>query len=306
MSPRITVVVCTYNRANTLFYALKSLAKQNADETLYEVLVVNNNSTDHTEEVARLFTLKFCNFRMVTEYLQGLSHARNRGYEEAKADWVAYIDDDARAMEDYVERILADIEKYDFDCFGGVYLPIYLFDKPKWFRDEYASSSGKTVGFGVLTHGFLDGSVFCIKKSILSMVGGFSTLLGMKGKMIGYGEETNLQIKLRQKGYVIGFDPELRISHIVDEKKLFVSWFLKSSYNLGKSQWIINNEQSNISKLGRIFGSILYYGFINPIIISKRLMNKNYYFENYLIETLAPLSAELGKFIEGFKIIRRI
>ena len=105
-APMITVVVCTYNRANLLFYTLKSLATQIVDKSVYQVLVVNNNSNDKTEEVVNIFISRFSNFRIINEYSQGLSHARNRGYKESLTQWVVYMDDDARAPENYIQRIL--------------------------------------------------------------------------------------------------------------------------------------------------------------------------------------------------------
>ena len=102
---KISVIVCTYNRAYLLKNCLRSLVDQLVETSTFEVIIVNNNATDDTEEVAKSFTEKYPNFRYIIEPNQGLSNARNRGYKEAKGEYVAYIDDDARAYTDWVENI---------------------------------------------------------------------------------------------------------------------------------------------------------------------------------------------------------
>ncbi len=86
----------------------------------------------------------------MTEFAQGLSHARNRGYREAQAAWVAYMDDDAKAYPDFVERILYITDQYPFDAVGGMFLPWYKYGKPKWFRDTYASNGRLLDQVGIL------------------------------------------------------------------------------------------------------------------------------------------------------------
>ncbi len=83
MSTFISVVVCTFNRANMLATILQSLCEQSIETSEYEVVVVDNNSTDDTREVVDEFHRCFSNIRYCSESKQGLSHARNRGWREA-------------------------------------------------------------------------------------------------------------------------------------------------------------------------------------------------------------------------------
>jgi glucosyl-dolichyl phosphate glucuronosyltransferase len=75
---------------------------QNFNSKLYEVLVVNNNSTDDTQKVLEKYVEKHDNYKCVIEKNQGLSFARNRAYKEANGEWIAYIDDDAYGKKDYM------------------------------------------------------------------------------------------------------------------------------------------------------------------------------------------------------------
>src|SRR5688572_12728930 len=95
----VTVVVCTFNRADMLRNALISLLKLETEAQFrFEVLVVDNNSTDHTAEVvAQLAQDASAPLRYVREVRQGHASARNRGIQEARGDWIASFDDDQLA-----------------------------------------------------------------------------------------------------------------------------------------------------------------------------------------------------------------
>ena len=96
--PRITVAVCTYNRAGLLEECLESLVNQTADANTFEVIVVNNGSTDQTQQVAQQFTRQHSTFHVVIENKPGLSHARNLAFRNARSNWISYIDDDTKAF----------------------------------------------------------------------------------------------------------------------------------------------------------------------------------------------------------------
>src|SRR5690349_3554566 len=93
---RVTVVVCTFNRASLLIGCLSRLAEQAGPQTASEVLVVDNNSSDNTTESVKPFCERYAWFRLAVENKQGLAQARNRGWQEARGEYVAFIDDDAR------------------------------------------------------------------------------------------------------------------------------------------------------------------------------------------------------------------
>ena len=132
---------------------------------------------------------------------QGLSYAKNAGMNETKTEWIVYLDDDAKVPTDFIKKALNIIEKSDYVCFGGVYLPWYKYGKPKWYLDNYASNKDKLLKLGTLEEDFIAGGIMAIRKDILLQQGGFATNIGMSGTSIAYGEETQLQIQLREKGY---------------------------------------------------------------------------------------------------------
>jgi glycosyltransferase involved in cell wall biosynthesis len=207
VNPVITVIICTYNRAYLLTETLPTIFQQNISNDRFQVLIVNNNSTDNTAEILDGFTNKYNNLLVIEEKTQGLGYAKNTGMDAATTDWIVYLDDDAKVPNDFVKKALNNINNDNFQCFGGVYLPWYKYGKPKWFHDKYASNKGKLCEFTTLKEDFISGGIMAIKKTVLHKFGGFPTNLGMRGNQIAYGEETLLQIRMRKSGMEIGYDP---------------------------------------------------------------------------------------------------
>ena len=303
IKPIVTIVICTYNRAELLSDALDSLTKQSADISLFSILIVNNNSSDNTQEVAQEFVQNNSNSRLVTESQQGLSYARNRGYLEAECEWVAYMDDDACAFNNFIERMIYVIENYNFDCFGGIFLPWYKYGKPAWFKDAYGTSRYILNRTGVLERGFVSGGNIVIKKSVLKKLCGFDTNIGMSGKKVSYGEETQLQVRMRKLGYTIGFDPALKIDHLVNTYKQTPFWYIKSSYASGRDYWITQQLDPTWPILIRMFlgaskNLIKEFAYKTP-----KLIKKNYYIQNWLIDTFRHFSYTIGCIHMGINTI---
>jgi glycosyltransferase involved in cell wall biosynthesis len=119
-APDVSVVVCTYNRADFLRQTLASLLQQTLKSKCYEIIVVDDGSSDHTaeavEDVRRGARI---DIRYIRQANSGIGNARNRGYREARAPWVAYIDDDELASEHWLSELLDTAEATSADCVGG-------------------------------------------------------------------------------------------------------------------------------------------------------------------------------------------
>lgn len=116
-----TIILCTYNRAHWLGDALRSLLKlRTAEGRDYEILVVDNASTDNTPDVvAEIASEAPVPVRCVRETRQGLSAARNRGIAEARGEWLAFFDDDERAVEEWLLELRATIDAKNVRAAGG-------------------------------------------------------------------------------------------------------------------------------------------------------------------------------------------
>ncbi|MFC1527585.1 glycosyltransferase family 2 protein [Candidatus Neomarinimicrobiota bacterium] len=303
MNPELTIIICTFNRGHLLSETLPFLFQQNVSEDNYHVLIVDNNSTDNTSEIINGFKKRYDNLSVINEYNQGLAYARNAGMNVATTDWIVYLDDDAKIPKDFVKRAINNIHNHNHKCFGGVYLPWYKYGKPKWFHDKFASNSGKLSEFNTLKGDFISGGIMAIKKSVLNKFGGFPTNLGMSGKHVAYGEETLLQIRMRNSGIEIGYDPNWVIYHLVNRYKLSPWWFIKSGFVSGRDSWLIFEESVSIKKIIiYLFRSIKLF-FVNFFKFTPRLIRKDYKWQNWLIDTLRPIVLKFGQIYGGVKLL---
>lgn len=282
---KLSVVVCTYNRGDLLEHCLNSLVTQKASVEDFEIIVVNNNSTDNTEALVQPYVDNHTNFRLILEMNQGLSHARNRGYKEAKSDWIAYIDDDAKAHPNFVSRAISTYEQNDFQFFGGRDLLWYRFGKPYWYKDKYEILPLDYSEVSTLkSNDFARGCVMVISRKLLFDYDGFSTKLGMNGDTVAYGEETDLQLRYRNDGGVIGYDPELKVDHLVADYKMTLEWYFTSRFALGRDRV---EMLPKVRKSGYLFFTLLLLFArtgLNLIIHSPKLLSSKYYIQNWLVD----------------------
>lgn len=234
MTIGISVIICTYNRAGIVAQALDSLVKQTYPGDCFEVLVVDNNSTDATAHVVASYSSQIKNLRYLLEPRQGLSHARNRGWREARGAYVAYIDDDCVTVPEWLAALACVIEQRRSAILGGPALALYNSPRPHWYRDSYGSQD-LADSAGPLQQGFLHGMNIVFRHDILEQLGGFDPSYGMRGTAIGYGEDILPQIKLRQllPSEEIYFDPQLLVYHLVRPEKMTMGWMVYQRFTNG-------------------------------------------------------------------------
>jgi glycosyltransferase involved in cell wall biosynthesis len=293
--PHISVIICTYNREDIILETLPAIAEQTVDPSTYEILIINNNSTDNTETVIKNFQSIYSNIRIHNENQLGLSHARNTGFKNAKYNWIVYIDDDAKANKNFIEQLGSTIQNYNFDCIGGLYLPWHKYPKPKWFLDRYGSNGLLRSDIGSVEDKYLSGGVLAINKPIIESLGGFSHSLGMSGAKIAYGEEIHLQNKLRSKGYKIGFDPDLIVYHLVAKYKLHPLWYLRRGYAEGRDYWKINSITPSFTVSVKVFIRIFIDLVYKLIQFSPKLFQKSYFIQNWVIDVFTQSFIRIGQ-----------
>ncbi len=284
----ISIAVCTYNRTDVLPKCLESLANQTADKELFEVLIINNNSTDNTKEISSEFCEKHSNFRYVFEKKQGLSHARNRAIEEAKGKYLAYIDDDAIADKEWVKSILDCFNQTDADVVGG---PVFHFvnaEKQPIFYNKKAFSFNpgnerKRMTPPGFDFGFLGGNT-CFKRSLFNEFGKYLTELGMLGGKQRMGEDSEMGYRLLKAGKVFYYEPKMKIDHQLRLKNVTLKGILKRSYDTGiEIGRMIKNDIQIQKKLKKTAAPFVYafeflflfpfYWIKGPWFFAKKLGN---------------------------------
>jgi len=255
-----SIIVCTYNRADSLrgtLYALRSL--DSPSEWNWEVIVVDNNSSDHTRSVVETAQANWPGLRYEFEQEQGLSHARNQGVQCAKGEIILFTDDDVLPETDWLETTLAGMEKYQADACGGSIAPIWEVPPPAWLtarfygflavrtdcEDDYVIETPSQAPFG---------ANMAFRRSVFDKVGLFDTGRGRKGKSLASGEDGEMFERILAAGLTAVFLGKSRVRHKVEAFRLtkpyMRRWRTQSSRNIALSRGVPGDR--------RIFNIPLY------------------------------------------------
>lgn len=232
---KISVVVCTYNRSNLLDIALSTLCQQMLDKSLWELIVIDNNSSDNTRWVADHYCSTYPNVRYFIEKEQGLSHARNRGWKEALGKYVGYCDDDCKLPEQWLSQAAGIIDSLNPDIFGGSSKAFYLTPKPEWYRDSYVAWDRGPTPRRLQGREYLVGNNIFFKRELLESVGGFDTSLGMSGNRLGYNEEIEIVYRAQEQcsDLMVYYDPNLAVYHLARPEQMTLKWCVINAFVLG-------------------------------------------------------------------------
>lgn len=225
--PVVSVILCTYNRAGLLREALRALAGQVAGTPPYEIIVVDNNSTDETRAVVRAFTGASTLVRYEFEPEQGLSAARNHGIAAARADLIAFTDDDVRVAPDWVRTIAALFASHEeIDLAGGRVVPDWEAPPPAWLERtgvaplalvDYGDGPRRIGGTNPLC---LVGANLAVRRQVFERVGPFSTAVQRVEHSIGSTEDHELELRAFAAGCTALYDPRLIVTARVPRDRL--------------------------------------------------------------------------------------
>jgi glycosyltransferase involved in cell wall biosynthesis len=239
----ISLIICCYNSSWVIRETLEYLFSQRFTKDIsWEIIVVNNVSTDNTESVVReVFAnqkaVQNCGLKIVFEEKPGLIHARDRGIAESQYEYLLYCDDDNFLSENYLQGIF-DIMESDTNigaCGGKGVALIRDCERPQWF-DKY--ESGYAIGSQVLS-GEIDrlyGAGICIRKSALIKLRSIvpeSILTGRKGDILLSGDDTELTLSLRLLGYSLYATDDISFQHLLPAKRLTIEYLAKMNYGFG-------------------------------------------------------------------------
>ena len=241
---KLSIVICSYNRAKYIGDALDSLYNQTSSLSEFEVLLVDNNSTDGTPGIYKTWREQHPdgNFQYLSEHRQGASFARNTGATHAKTEWLCFMDDDAVAFPDFVANIIKHtLEKPTIVGFGGKIIPKYIPKKPVWMS-YYVSSLVGNFDYSQVPCAFKKGkypleSNMIIKKSVFDQIGGFNTTLpGVVGTLRIGGEGKELFFKVIGLGEEIYYDPNIIVYHVVETSKLTKEYLYRVASGIGRGE----------------------------------------------------------------------
>ena len=273
--PLVTILICTYNRASLLGETLDSLAAMETNPgRTWDVLVVDNNSTDDTAEVVSCRQSTYpVPLRYLSEAKQGKSYALNTGLAATHAEFVLFTDDDvrvdARWLETAIEPMIAD---HGIDYTGGPVQPIWEQPPPHWLEENFSELTGAIaiVDYGQAPFVFEDqgripiGANMAIRRSILDVAGGFDPDLGRRGTTLLGQEQAEFFCRTRNHGIRGLYVPDMVIHHHVPRRRLSRRYFRRWWWWKGISRARLHqlhpqtNDGVNVHNVRRLAGVPLF------------------------------------------------
>jgi glycosyltransferase involved in cell wall biosynthesis len=262
---KITVILCTHNRCRSLAKALQSVAlSQLPDSVEWEVLVVDNNSSDQTREVTEAYCRQYPErFRYLFEPQPGKSYALNSGIREARGEILAFMDDDVTVEPTWLQNLTSNLHDNQWAGAGGRILPEQSFSPPRWLALHGPFSMG-----GVLAlfdrgdePGEIDwapyGTNMAFRRAMFEKFGGFRTDLGpIPGSQIR-NEDTEFGYRVMKAGELLRWEPSAVVYHEVAQHRLHKKYFLEWWFDYGRAEIRVKIKRPDVLGIPRHYISIL-------------------------------------------------
>ena len=250
----VTVIICTRNRASQLCNVLDSFVAMDKPSEDWEMLLVDNGSSDNTQEVINSYKDKLP-IRSVIEETPGLSNARNTGVKNATGEYICWTDDDVKVDAKWLVGYVEAFKKYpDAVVFGGVVEPIPEAELPNWWNDNYTTLEGvlakRDLGQDFIPLSIVDnkipyGANFAVKTSEQNKFK-YDKNLGVSPNFKRLGEETDVIIKILENCGGGIWNPNSKVYHYIPASRLSLKYLSVYYQSLGETVAYLN-----------------YYGFKN-------------------------------------------
>jgi O-antigen biosynthesis protein len=281
--PRVSVVVCSYNAERTMEACLRSLEHLNYPD--YEVIVVNDGSTDATLSIAERYP--YC--RIISQPNKGLSVARNVGAKAATGEIVAYTDSDCVADPDWLAYLVAKMEQAQLVACGGPNFPP---------PEDSLVPAAVAVSPGGPTHVLISDEVaehiagcnMAFRKEVLLDLGGFDPLYRAAG------DDVDICWRFQDAGHTIGFSPAAVVWHF---RRNTVKAYIGQQRGYGKAEALVYGKHpfrfnlfGQARWLGRIYGDLSA-----ALLLSRRPVIYSGVFGRGLFQTLYEPPSSLAAFL---------
>lgn len=245
---KASVIICTYNRAKLLENSIYSVQGQDLVNKEFEIVVVDNNSTDETRAVVeKMVNASPVMIKYVFEKHQGLSIARNTGISNASGEIIVFTDDDIEAEKSWLRELISVFDDTEVFAAGGPIRPIWLIEKPAWLTEKWYSYLTINEFESAREKGEFNGDNECpwganmaFRREVFDLIGMFPTDLGRVDKLLLSNEEVHLFKKIKESGKRIKFAIGAIVYHKITPEKLKKLWFYHRTYWQGRSDAIID------------------------------------------------------------------
>lgn len=251
----ISVIIPTRNRCALLKKCLESLTNQSYSTDSFEVLVIDNGSTDDTRSVVHEFSLQIQHLRYSHVEKPGLHEGRHAGLKLSEGEILVFADDDIQALPTWLEGIQESFQNKEVGLVGGKNIPNYESDPPDWLESLWVTTSdGKYITyFSLLDFGdepkvihpyFVFGCNFSVRKDLLLQIKGFHPD-GMPQSMLKYrGDgESHVAITLHDMGFKTMYNPKASVKHWVPVSRMNTDYINKRAFAEGITQSYIDTRK---------------------------------------------------------------
>ena len=259
----ISFIICTYNREKYIYECLSRLARNTVKDG-WEIVLVNNNSTDNTAAECERFVKDYMpkNYRYFVETQQGLSFARNRGIAEAHGDWFVFLDDDTMVEPDYIANLQKNLKEHsEAKAFGGSIEPFFEGEAPAWLS-PWTMIYVSAIDLGNAVVPFKNkqypiGANMGISRAAIERVGVFNTALGRVGNNLMGGEEKDIFNRIRQAGIEILYFPDIKVRHCIPPKRTTKEFIAKLGSGVGQSEKLRTQRIGTFAYMNRLLSECI-------------------------------------------------
>jgi glycosyltransferase involved in cell wall biosynthesis len=320
IAPRASIIIPTYNRAAYLSVCLEALAALKTDPKTYEIIVVDNNSPDNTQDIVQEFANSnptMC-IRYMRETKQGASHARNRGVMEAHGEFVCFLDDDSPPSPEWLNVLMEGFVDPSVGCVGGPSILDYQEqERPPWLHGDL---QGLLSGYGLPFSEPTQVSAWdqlplscnmAFRRILFTEMGLFRADLDRLGGQVLAAGDTEMADRVCKAGWKVMYLPDAVVRHIVAPERLRKSHIYRIGRGLATSHIILTSD-SRPHMIARWFASDLWYAtrmfFRLVIAIFQR---RSLWFDDYMrfwmvaqripIRTKALLHGYTAKYLHSMR-----
>jgi len=236
---KVTVAIPTHNRAELLRQTLAGIARQDFPRDQFEVLVIDNNSRDHTRAVVESFAGERPAPRYFLETSQGLDHARNRAIAEASGDIILFADDDILVEPDWIAGIAAPFARDTagkIGAVGGEVIPVFPDGLPPWLGHAHGPLGYRPDAGPLPSAQSPMGANLAMPRWIFEKHGLFHTDLDRQGARLFGGGDGEMIRRLRAAGLEIWFVPGAKVLHQIPASRLSLGYALRHAFDSARSR----------------------------------------------------------------------
>lgn len=242
----VSIIICCYNSEQRIVRTLKHIKNQQVSDNFhFEVIVVNNASSDGTAEVSRAYLeTTDLDFTLVDEPNPGLSNARMTGVASAKYEYLLFCDDDNFLCDTYLLNGIKILNEHkNIMILGGCGEPVFEADEPSWFS-KYALNFACGLVPGAKEGGVCNvqdvyGAGMFVRKvffQVLREIKFKSIISDRKGDTLISGGDTEYVLLTKYLGYKTAMDGRLRFGHLMPKTRMTLAYLKKLHFGFGRTR----------------------------------------------------------------------